>query len=152
MTVAKRRNLTPYDVLVIASMVEREAQVAKERRLVAAVIHNRLSDGMALGIDATIRYATGNWSRPLRESELAIQSEYNTRTNPGLPPTPIGSPGLASIQAAAKPANVDYLYYVVKPGTCGEHAFSSSDAQFQRDVARYNAEREKAGGRSPTKC
>ena len=74
---------------------------------------------MPLGIDATTRFATGNYEDPLTESELAIDSPYNTRTNAGLPPGPIGSPGLASIEAAARPAKVDYLFYVVKPGACG---------------------------------
>ncbi|HVL96809.1 MAG TPA: endolytic transglycosylase MltG [Solirubrobacteraceae bacterium] len=152
MRTAKRRNLTRYDVLIIASMVEREAQLDRERPLVAAVIHNRLRDGMTLGIDATIRYAENNWTRPLRVSELERPGPYNTRLNRGLPPTPIGNPGLASLKAAANPARRDYLFYVVKPGTCGEHAFSSTDAEFQRDLARYNAEREAAGGKSPTKC
>ena len=149
---ARSKNLTPYDVLIIASMVEREAQVARERRLVASVIYNRLRRGMPLGIDATIRYALNQWNRPLRQSELATSSPYNTRTNPGLPPGPIGNPGLASIKAAARPAKSNYLFYVVKPGTCGEHSFSSTDAQFQEDVARYNAARERRGGKSPTNC
>ncbi|HUR84746.1 MAG TPA: endolytic transglycosylase MltG [Solirubrobacteraceae bacterium] len=149
---ARRKNLTDYDVLIIASMVEREAQLAAERPLVAAVIYNRLKDGMPLGIDATIRYATDNWSRPLRQSELAIDSPYNTRRRTGLPPTPIGNPGIAAIRAAAKPANVNYRYYVVAPGTCGKHAFSATDAEFQRDRERYDAARAQAGGKSPTTC
>ena len=149
---ARRKKLTPYDVLIIASMVEREAQVAKERPLVAAVIYNRLKQGIPLGIDATVRFAVDNWDSPLKESELATDSPYNTRKRAGLPPGPIGSPGLASIKAAARPASVDYLFYVVKPGTCGEHNFSSTDAEFQKDVDLYNREREKAGGNSPTTC
>jgi UPF0755 protein len=149
---ARSRNLTPYDVLIIASMVEREAQVARERRLVASVIYNRLRRDIPLGIDATIRYALNQWNRPLRQSELATSSPYNTREIPGLPPGTIGNPGLASIKAAARPARSDYLFYVVKPGTCGEHAFSSTDSEFQEDVARYNAARERRGGRSPTDC
>jgi UPF0755 protein len=149
---ARGRNLTPYDVLIIASMVEREAQVARERPLVASVIYNRLRQGIPLGIDATIRYALGQWNRPLRQSELATSSPYNTREIPGLPPGPIGNPGLASIKAAARPARTNYLFYVVKPGTCGEHSFSATDAEFQRDVARYNAARERRGGKSPTDC
>ena len=149
---AKDKNLTPYDVLTIASMVEREAQLPRERKLVASVIYNRLSQGIPLGIDATIRFATGNWSEPLKQSELAIDSGYNTRTNQGLPPGPIGNPGLASLQAAAHPASTDYLYYVVKPGSCGEHSFSATDAEFQRDVERYNSERAARGGKSPTDC
>ncbi|MGH2978218.1 MAG: endolytic transglycosylase MltG [Solirubrobacterales bacterium] len=149
---ARSKNLTVHDVVTIASMIEREVQVARERRLVAAVIYNRLKAGQPLGIDATIRYATGNWSRPLTQSELAIDSGYNTRNRAGLPPGPIGNPGLASLQAAARPARVDYLYYVVKPGTCGEHAFSSTDEAFARDQERYNEAREAAGGKSPTSC
>jgi UPF0755 protein len=149
---AKSKNLTAYDVLTIASMIDREAQLPKERRLVASVIYNRLSQGIPLGIDATIRFATGNWSEPLKQSELAIDSGYNTRTNQGLPPGPIGNPGLAAIQAAARPARTDFIYYVVKPCGNGAHAFSSSDAEFQEDVARYNAERERQGGQSPTDC
>ena len=97
-------------------MVEREAQLASERAKIAAVIYNRLKAGMALGIDATIRYALNDWTRPLKASELNADGPYNTRKRKGLPPTPIGNPGLASIRAAAAPANVDYLYYVVKPG------------------------------------
>ena len=141
MSYAKKKNLTVYDVVTIASMIEREAQVEKERPLVAAVIYNRLHEGMPLGIDATTRFATGNYEDPLTESELAIDSPYNTRTHTGLPPGPIGSPGLASIEAAARPAKVDYLFYVVKPGGCGEHSFSSTEAEFEADVARYERSR-----------
>jgi peptidoglycan lytic transglycosylase G len=149
---ARSKNLTTYDVVTIASMIEREAQVASERKLVAAVIYNRLHQGIPLGIDATIRFATGNYTQPLTTSELATPSPYNTRINQGLPPGPIDSPGLASIEAAAHPAQVDYLYYVVKPGTCGQLSFSSTYAQFQSDVGRYNSARAAAGGNSPTSC
>jgi UPF0755 protein len=149
---AKSKNLTQYDVLIIASMIEREAQLARERRLISSVIYNRLRRGETLGIDATIRFALGQWRRPLRESELATPSPYNTRTNAGLPPGPIGNPGLASIKAAARPARTGYLFYVFKPGTCGEHAFSETSAEFEADVARYNAAREARGGKSPDDC
>ena len=149
---ARSKNLTPYEVLVIASMIEREAMVARERRLVAAVIYNRLRLGYPLGIDATLRYALGNQTRALRQSELQLDSPYNTRNRQGLPPTPIGNPGLASIQAAANPARSKVLYFVVKPGTCGEHAFSTTEEQFQRDAQRYSAAREARGGRSPVEC
>ncbi|MEA2221929.1 MAG: hypothetical protein QOH83_305, partial [Solirubrobacteraceae bacterium] len=123
---ARRKQLTAYDVLIIASMVEREAQRARERPLIAAVIYNRLKDGIPLGIDATTRYALNKPSGALTQSELQIDSRYNTRKRAGLPPTPIGNPGLSSIRAAAAPANVKYRYFVVKPGTCGEHAFSNT--------------------------
>jgi uncharacterized YceG family protein len=149
---ARRKHLTPYDVLIIASMVEREAQVARERPLIAAVIYNRLHRRIPLGIDATTRYELNNWTRPLTNADLARNTPYNTRRRRGLPPTPIGNPGLASIKAAARPAGVPYLYYVVRPGSCGTHAFSSTAAQFQRDVASYNSARARSGGRSPTRC
>ena len=149
---AKRRKLNAYDILTIASMIDREASLARERPIIASVIYNRLREGIPLGIDATIRYATNNWSRPLRQSELELDSPYNTRNRRGLPPGPIGSPGLAAIKAAAAPARTQFLYYVVKPGTCGEHAFAKTDAEFQRDVDRYNRERARRGGKSPTRC
>jgi UPF0755 protein len=152
MRYARSKNLTAYDVLTIASMIEDEAANEGDRKKVAAVIYNRLHEGMPLGIDATIRFATGNYTEPLTESELAVDSPYNTRTNAGLPPGPINSPGLAAIEAAARPAKVDYLFYVVKPGTCNELAFSKTEAEFERDVARYDEAREAAGGNSPTTC
>ena len=149
---ARARNLSRYDVLIIASMIEREASVARDRRLISAVVYNRLREGIPLGIDATIRYALNNWSRPLRQSELASDSAFNTRRRRGLPPTPIGNPGLAAMRAAANPASVDYLFYVVRPCGNGAHAFSSTDAEFQRDVAAYNRARERRGGRDPSRC
>ena len=149
---SRRKSLTPYEVLTIASMVEREAQIDRERPLIASVIYNRIRKGEPLGIDATIRYATKNWDRPLTQSQLATQSPYNTRLNAGLPPGPIGSPGIESIRAAAKPAQTDYLFYVVKPNTCGEHAFSRTIGEFNRDSQLYNSERAARGGRSPDAC
>jgi UPF0755 protein len=149
---ARRRKLTPYDVLTIASMVEREAQLPKERRLVASVIYNRLRRRIPLQIDATIRFATDDWTRPIRRSEQRSRSPYNTYRHRGLPPGPIGSPGLASIEAAARPARTGFLYYVVKPCGDGAHAFSRSYAQFLRDRARYERARARRGGRSPTRC
>ena len=124
---ARKKNLTPYDVLIIASMVEKEAQAPRERPLVAAVIYNRLHDRMPLGIDATIRYGA---ERPAdgvaaRVAAASDPTPYNTRLTAGLPPTPIANPGLASIQAAAHPAKVDYLYFVRKPDTV-HHFFTSS--------------------------
>ena len=149
---ARSKNLTGYDVLIIASMVEREAQLARERPLIAAVIYNRLKDGMPLGIDATTRYALNKPSGALTQSELAMDSPYNTRKRAGLPPTPIGNPGLSSIRAAAKPSKVKHRYFVVKPGTCGEHAFSNTIEEFHRDSERYNRARAEAGNKSPTTC
>jgi uncharacterized YceG family protein len=150
---ARKKNLTVYDILVIASMIEREAGTPGDRAKIAAVIYNRLKQGMALGIDATLRFALNNWTKPLKVSELEDASNpYNTRRHTGLPPTPIGSPGLAAIEAAAHPAKVPYLFYVVKPCGHGASNFSSTDAEFQRDVAAYNAKREELGGKSPVDC
>ena len=152
MSYARRKNLTRYDVLIIASMIEREVQIDRERRLVAAVIYNRLALGETLGIDATLRYALNNWKSPLKVSELESDTPYNTRIHAGLPPTPIGNPGRASLEAAANPAREDYLFYVIKPCAGGAHAFSSTNAEFERDVAAYDAKREELGGRSPVNC
>jgi UPF0755 protein len=152
MRYARSKHLTPYDVLIIASMIEREAELPSDRPLISAVIYNRLHQHMPLGIDATLRYALNDWTRPLRVSQLQLNSPYNTRTRQGLPPTPIGNPGLSSLQAAANPARKPYLFYVVKPCGNGGHAFSSTDAQFQADVAKYNAARQANGGKSPQNC
>jgi uncharacterized YceG family protein len=129
---ARRKNLTPYDALIIASMIEKEAQARGERRLVAAVIYNRLHAQMPLGIDATIRYALEvPPTESLHESQLHNPTPYNTRIHRGLPPTPIANPGLASIQAAAHPAKVDYLYFVRKPDKV-HHFFTSSYTAFRK--------------------
>ncbi len=149
---ARRRNLTPYDVLIIASLVEREAAIAKERPIIASVIYNRLKNDIRLDIDATVRFVTGNWTKPLRVSELQNPSPYNTRVHAGLPPGPIGNPGLASIKAAARPAKTDYLFYVAAVCGNGKHRFAATDAEFQRYVDQYNSERDKRGGKSPTEC
>lgn len=152
MKYAKSKNLTVFDVVTIASMVEDEAGVDSQRGLVASVIYNRLHEGMPLGIDATIRFATGNYTEPLTESELAIDSPYNSRTNVGLPPGPISNPGLASIEAAAHPPKTDYLFYVTTPGACGKLTFAKTEAEFEAAVDKYNSAREAAGGNSPDSC
>jgi UPF0755 protein len=149
---ARRRNLTAYDVLTIASLVEREAAVAKERPMIASVIYNRLKNDIRLDIDATTRFVTGNWTEPLKVSELENPDPYNTRVHYGLPPGPIGSPGLSSIKAAARPADTDYLFYVVAVCGKGKHRFAETNAEFERYVAEYNQAREERGGRSPTNC
>jgi UPF0755 protein len=137
MRYARSKNLTPYDVLIIASMVEREAMLDKERPLVASVIYNRLKAGMTLGIDATIRYGLDvPGTEALRESQLASDSPYNTRRFAGLPPTPIANPGLASMQAAAHPRRTKYLYFVRKPDKV-HHFFTASESEFFRKACEY---------------
>jgi len=130
MSYAKSKNLTPYDVLTIASMIEREARAPGDRAKVAAVIYNRLHLGMKLGIDATILYHLGSWSATIHQSDIDSHEPYNTRQNLGLPPTPICNPGLASIEAAAHPAHVNYLYYVAVPGQDAQY-FTASYADFK---------------------
>jgi cell division protein YceG involved in septum cleavage len=153
---AKKLHVTPYQLLTIASMVEREAQVPGDRAKIAAVIYNRLHDGMPLGIDATIYYAVelekgiSTYTHELTEAQLHIDSPYNTRIHTGLPPTPISNPGLASIQAAAHPAHVGYLYYVAAADGCGEQVFSDTEAAFEANVAAYQAAEQKNGGHPPT--
>jgi len=134
---ASSKNLTPYDVLKIASMIEKETVAPAERRLVAAVIYNRLRQKMPLGIDATIRYGLNiPGTESLTKTAIGSDNPYNSRRFPGLPPTPIANPGLASIRAAARPAAVDYLYYVRIPGT-KRHFFTASENEFLRKVCEF---------------
>jgi UPF0755 protein len=134
---AKSKNLTPYDVLIIASMVEKETLAPEERPLVAAVIYNRLKARMPLGIDATIRYGLGvPGTESLRQSHLANPTPYNTRLHAGLPPTPIANPGLASMQAAAHPRKVDYLYFARKPDKV-HHFFTADEGEFLAYLAEH---------------
>jgi UPF0755 protein len=149
---ARSKHLTPYDVLTIASMVQAEAATAHDRPLIASVIYNRLRLGMPLQIDATTRYATGNYTKPLTASQLNSNSPYNTRIHKGLTPTPIDNPGLASIEAAAHPAQTNYLYFVVKPCGNGEQVFTSSYNQFLADAQKYQQARNARGGKSPERC
>jgi len=134
---AHSKNLTPYDVLKIASMVEEEAALPSERGKVAAVIYNRLRARMPLGIDATLRYGLHiPPTESLHQSQLANPTPYNTRLHYGLPPTPIGNPGLASIEAAAHPAKVDYLYYARYPGTRRQF-FTANAAAYDQFLATH---------------
>ena len=135
---AERKHLTPYDVLKIASLIEAETPTAHDRPLVASVIYNRLADGMLLGLDSTTQYATGNFTKPLTVSQLHSSLPYNTRTHPGLPPTPIDNPGLASMQAAAHPAQTHYLYFFATP--CRPNSiFASNYQQFLALGQKYAA-------------
>ena len=134
---ARSKNLTPYDVLIIASMIEKETVAAEERKLVAAVIYNRLRNRMPLGIDATIRYGRNvPGTEPLKQSDIRSNNPYNTRNRLGLPPTPISNPGLASMRAAARPASVDYLYFVRKPDGV-HHFFTASESEFCAKSLEY---------------
>jgi uncharacterized YceG family protein len=152
---ARALGVTPYQLLTVASMVEREAQLAADRPRIAAVIYNRLRVGMPLGIDASIYYAIelqrgiATYTHELTASDLRIDSPYNTRTHVGLPPTPISNPGSASIDAAAHPAHVPFIYYVAGADGCGEQVFSTTYARFHEDVLAYDRAVARNGGHPP---
>ncbi len=148
---ARSRHLTPYDVLIIASLVQAEGQTAHDMPLVASVIYNRLQDGMMLQFDSTTRYATGNFSRPLTVSELKSPSPWNTHTHTGLPPTPIDNPAMEAIRAAANPPRTDDLYFVSKPCS-GSLAFAASYPQFLKDVAAFDATQSQNGAPPKKRC
>ena len=137
---ARALNMTPRQIVIIASLIETEAKLKEERPLIASVIYNRLSRGVALGIDSTIIYASklaGKWrdDGKVYLSDVNRRSPYNTRIFSGLPPGPVGSAGESSIDAALNPAQTDYLYYVRDPlRNDGAHNFYSRDADFEKGV------------------
>ncbi|MFL6204009.1 MAG: endolytic transglycosylase MltG [Acidimicrobiales bacterium] len=131
----QRFNLTPYEVLTVASLIEEETKVDSERSQVARVIYNRLSQGIPLGIDATSRYEAVLAGRDRSDVDFDSTSPYNTRKNAGLPPTPIASPGRASIEAALNPAEGPWIYYVLEDAE-GHHFFTDSNSEFIAAKAR----------------
>ena len=116
----------------MASLIEREARAEEDRAKVSAVIYNRLEEGMALQIDATVQYALPEKNRLLTLEDYEYESPYNTYLHPGLPPTPIASPGLASLDAALNPADEDYLYFLVVDPDTGRHVFANTYEEFLR--------------------
>jgi UPF0755 protein len=133
---AEAMGYSKYEILNIASMIQAEAGVSRDRGKIARVIYNRLDAGMALGIDATVIYALGERTNSLTVSDLEIDSPYNTRKVTGLPPTPIGASGTAAIRAAANPTEGPWLYYVLTDCD-GSHAFSVDYDDFLADKAEY---------------
>lgn len=125
-------NLTPYELLIVASLVEKETQQPDERAKVARVIYNRLEQDFFLGVDAAVLYGLGRSKGGLSAADLAKDTPYNNRLNKGLPPTPIANPGVASLAAAAAPAAGPWLYYVLDADKPGHHLFTDD-----RDV--FNA-------------
>ncbi len=125
----ERFNLTPYEVLVVASLIEEETKVDAERPMVARVIYNRLREGIPLGIDATSRYEAELAGRDREDIDFESDSPYNTRRVAGLPPTPIAAPGRASIAAALAPADGPWIYYVLEDAD-GNHFFTDSNSEF----------------------
>jgi len=131
--------VTFHEMMTIASLVEREVVVDEERPLVAGVIYNRIAADMPLQIDATVQYLFDEPKERLFESDLKIESPYNTYLNDGIPPGPIASPGLASIEAALYPEPSDYLFYVTKKDGSGEHYFGKTYDEHLRNIERSNA-------------
>jgi UPF0755 protein len=127
------RTITPYQALIVASLIESEAKIPEDRAKIARVIYNRMARGEMLGIDASVLYALQKRKTSLTNSDLKVDSPYNTRLKNGLPPTPINSPGQDSIHAALNPAEGDWIYYVLTD-TDGHHYFTNSAADFQRAV------------------
>jgi len=132
---ARAIGLSAYEAIVLASLIEREVQVAKERPMVARVFLNRLQLGMPLQSCATIQYILGYPKEELTIADTQLPSPYNTYLHPGLPPGPVASPGLASIQAALNPAEGDWLYFVVD-GKTGGHRFSRTLAEHEAAIGQ----------------
>jgi len=133
--IAKKRGLSFYKLIVLSSLVEREAKIEDERPLVSAVYYNRIKQDMLLECDATIQFLFDKPKEILLYKDLEIDSPYNTYKYKGLPPGPIANPGLPSIKAALYPASVDYLYYVVKGE--GRHKFSKTFEEHEKAVEEY---------------
>jgi len=138
------KGLSLHEALTLASIVEREARVDKERPLIAAVFHNRLDNEamQLLQSCATVQYALGEVKPVLTYDDLEVDSPYNTYLNPGLPPGPIGSPGFRSIEATLYPAEVDYLYFVFKEDGTGTHYFSETLQEHNAYKRKVQSERE----------
>ena len=136
---ARERGLSVHELLTLASIIEREAVVREERRLISAVFWNRLKLGMPLQADPTVQYAVGKERRALSRTDLATDHPFNTYVRAGLPPGPIASPGLPAIEAALDPAPVNYLYFVARDDH--RHHFSATIAEHNAAVARYRLAR-----------
>jgi len=132
----EERDMTLHDLLTVASLIEREVAVAEERPIVASVIYNRLAKGMPLQVDATVLYALGGTKDRVLDEDLEIDHPYNTYKIPALPPGPIASPSLASIQAALEPEDTEYLYYVTKKDGSRTHLFAKTLQEHQRNIRR----------------
>ena len=137
--ITTKSNLSKEEIVILASLIEREAKHQEDRAIVSSVIHNRLGIGMKLDIDATIQYAKGKidgkWWRPINTSDYSLSSSYNTYRINGLPPAPISNPGLASLKAAVNPANTDYFYYITDKS--GTNRYSKTLDQQEANIEKY---------------
>jgi UPF0755 protein len=143
---AQDLGLNLFQVMTVASIVEREAVLPEERPIIASVYYNRMKQNMPLQADPTVQYAvgkSGDWWPQISPSDLTVQSPYNTYQSPGLPPGPICNPSLASIEAALSPAQTDYLYFVAKSDGSGAHVFAKTYDEQLQNIQKYG------GGTNP---
>ena len=137
--ITTKSNLSKEEIVILASLIEREAKHQEDRAIVSSVIHNRLGIGMKLDIDATIQYAKGKidgkWWRPISTSDYSLSSSYNTYRINGLPPAPISNPGLASLKAAVNPANTDYFYYITDKS--GTNRYAKTLEEQEANIEKY---------------
>ena len=136
---AKKLNRSPYEVLIVASIIEREVNQDQYRAKVARVLYNRLDQGMPLGLDSTVIYAENLSTNTTTPKDRESKSKYNTYTHKGLPPGPIAAPGKAALQAAANPEPGKWLYFTTVDFDTGETKFAETDAEFQQIVAQFQA-------------
>ena len=146
---AKELGFTEQQIITLASIVEKEARVDSERKLISAVYHNRLKQGMRLQADPTAVYGTKAWITKVTRSDLKRRSPYNTYLHKGLPPGPIANPGEGAILAALYPENVDYLFFVAQGD--GSHYFSKDFNAHEKAIGRYRSNRKKAKQQSKQK-
>lgn len=132
---AEAMQFTFHEIITLASLIEKETGLGKERKLISSVFHNRLAKNMRLQTDPTVIYAMVNFDGNIRKKDLSIDSPYNTYKHFGLPPGPIASPGLESIQAALDPEETDFLYFVSRKD--GSHQFSTNYKDHVRAVQKY---------------
>lgn len=142
------QGMSRHDIVTLASIIEKEARLPEERPVISAVYHNRLRRGMLLQADPTVQYALGRHVDRLLFKDLDVASAYNTYRHPGLPPGPIASPGAASLEAAAEPADVAYLYFVAAPD--GHHEFRSTFAEHTAARKQLRRHHDQPSGRHPS--
>jgi len=124
-----------HEIVTMASIIEREVRTSEDRRLVSGILWSRIGHGVAMAADATIRYALNNWDKPLTVTDLKANSPYNSRTNAGLPPGPIGNPGLDTLKSAMDPTETDYFYYLSAKD--GKTIFSKTLEEHNANVQKY---------------
>jgi UPF0755 protein len=146
---AKDLGFTEQQIITLASIVEKEAKVSSERKLIAAVYHNRLKQGMKLQADPTAVYGTKAWITKVTAKDLRRPSPYNTYLHKGLPPGPIANPGAGAILATLYPDNVDYIFFVAQGD--GSHYFSKDYSAHEKAINRYKSNKKRAKKQAKTK-